>query len=169
MKKTIIKFFDKIIVMLLGFSGIFSGCGIGIQPVEYGMPYAEFELKGVVTDKETSDPIQNIRVIRKYPQYGAILRGDTLYTDAEGNYVFYEGIYLENNTFQLKIEDIDGEENGGHFESQEIDVKFTQVDQVKKGDGHWYGGKFAKKQNVKLERKNVPHPEYGMMPTTFKP
>ena len=56
MKKSFIKFFDKIILLLLGFSGIFYAC------YKYGMPADEFEIKGTVTDYSTK-PIKNIRIV----------------------------------------------------------------------------------------------------------
>ena len=107
MKKSVIKFFDKIIVLVLGFSGVFSGCELlpeNEDPVcEYGMPHADYVIKGVVTDEETSNPIQNIRVIRQiYQEYG-----DTLYTDSEGKYAFefYDFPPSPESTFHLKIEE----------------------------------------------------------------
>ena len=172
MKKALVKFFDKIIVLLLGFSGFFNGCAIsdptdeyGSPYAEYGMPHADFVIKGVITDKETSNPIQNIQVIRQiYPEYG-----DTIYTNAEGEYAFEFGNFppWPENAFHLKIEDIDGEENGGLFNTQEIDVMFTQADQVEKGKG-WYEGKFVKTQDIELDRIVIA-PEYGAPFVTFKP
>ena len=153
MKKFIIKSFDKIIVVLLGFLGIFNSCE---RPCEYGVPHGQYEFKGIVTNKETSDPIQNIQVVTYR---------DTVYTDNEGKFTFN----VISPPFSLKVEDIDGEENGGDFAMQTIDVKFTKADQVEKGDGKWYEGKFVKTQNIKLEKKGTVHPEYGMPATTFKP
>jgi len=156
MTKLIIKSFDKVIVVLLGVLGIFNSCE---QPEKYGMPYACYEFKGVVTDKETSNPIQNIQIVR----YGY---GDTTYSDIKGQFIFYN----VDTKFHLKIEDIDGEENGGDFESQEIEVKFTQADQVEKGEGKWNKGKFVKTQNIKLEKKNnTTDTLYGMPSAPFKP
>lgn len=168
MKKAIIKFFDKIIVFLLGFSGAFTGCGnLTDGPVEYGMPHADYELKAMVTDKETSNPIQNIRVIRQYPEY-EYKYGDTLYTNAAGECLFnYDGILMPHNTLRLKIEDIDGEDNGGLFETKEMDVQFTKAEQVKKGDGHWYDGKFVITQTIELDK--IQTPLYGMPSTFYKP
>jgi putative lipoprotein (rSAM/lipoprotein system) len=141
MKKSLIKSFDKIIVVLLAILRVFNSCS---QPDEYGTPYADYELKGVVTDKETSKPIKNIRVIHQTYR-------DTTYTDAEGKYAFiYDNNLLEY--LDLKIEDIDGEENDGYFAAQEMDVIFTETDKVKKGKG-WYSGKYVKTQNIELEKK----------------
>ncbi|MCL2131715.1 MAG: radical SAM-associated putative lipoprotein [Lentimicrobiaceae bacterium] len=163
MKKSVIKFFDKIIVVLLGILGVFNSCE---KPLEYGTPHANYEVKGVITNKETSKPIQNIQVIRQIHQE----YGDTLYTDADGKYVFAFGDFpYKDNVYRLKIEDIDGEENGGDFVTKEIEVKITQADQIEKGDGNWYDGKFSKIVNIELEKEPVFVPLYGVKSTTFKP
>ena len=147
MKKPVIKLFDKIIVVLLGFLGIFGGCKQECNHEMNGAPYADRTLNGVVTDKETSNPIKNICVINQ-------TYSDTIYTNAEGKYAFsYHGNIVR--TFHLKIEDIDGEENGGDFETQEIDVTFTKEDQVEPGDGNLYDGKFVKTQNIELQKKET--------------
>ena len=163
--KSVIKFFDKIIVVLLGIFGVFNSCE---QAEKYGMPYAKYELKGIVTDKETSNPIQNIQVVRHtYMEYG----GDTLYTDVEGKYAFpnpSSHFYMDSD-FHLKFEDIDGEENGGDFKSKEIKGRFTEADRVEKGEGKWYQGKFVRIANIELEKKNVFDTLYGVKSTTFKP
>ena len=138
MKKQVVKFWDKIIVVLLGFLGIFNSCR---QPEMYGMPYlGQYELKGIVTDKETSNPIQNIQVVT---------HRDTVYTDNEGKFT----LNFRSPEYSLKVEDIDGEENGGEFETQEIEVKFTEMDLVKQGRGNKTSDEYVKTQNVKLEKK----------------
>jgi putative lipoprotein (rSAM/lipoprotein system) len=145
MKKQSIKFFDKIIVTLLGFLGLFNSCDYNKD--EYGSPSADYELKGIIIDKETSKPIENIQVVlQKYSDYR-----DTVFTDIQGKYELQSGL-LENKTCYLKIEDIDGEDNGGDFASQEMEIKFTKDDQVKKGSG-WYEGKYVKTQNIELKKK----------------
>jgi len=149
MGKPVIKLFDKIIVILLGFFGICSSCNIA---TEYGEPYADYEVKGVITNKENAQPIENIRVIQG--------SWDTIYTDAEGKYAFRYGDVLFDH-FHLKVEDIDGEENGGDFATREIELKITEADRVRKGDGKWYEGKYEKIENVELELKEINHEETG--------
>ena len=148
MKKLIIKLFDKLILLLLGFSGILYSCA------KYGMPVDEFEIYGTVTDKE-KNPIQNIRVTNP-------LVRDTVYTNAEGkfHYQFWE-------SHSLKLEDIDGEANGGEFLPQEIEVRFTEADLLKKGKRN-KPDKYAKTITVELERDGV-IPLYGTPTAPFKP
>ena len=163
MKKSLIKFFDKIILLLLGLSGIFYSC------MKYGMPADEYELKGSVTDS-SNKPIKNIRIIRERYYED---RNDTLYTNSEGRYSIklYEEYHIGSGMpINLKIDDIDGEENGGEFVSTEIDVRFTDADLVKKGYGNKRGNKYVKKQNIMLYRVDEePGILYGMPVAPFEP
>ena len=143
MKKSVIKFFDKIIIAILSLSWLFYSCKKDIKPMvsEYGVPHGEYVLKGVIMDKETSLPIQNIQVQGEYIK---------IYTDADGKYE----IYCNYSNFYLRIDDVDSVENGGYFYSKEIEGQFTQADQIEKGDGKWYDGKFVKTRNIELEKRN---------------
>jgi putative lipoprotein (rSAM/lipoprotein system) len=151
MKKPIIKLFDKLILLLLGMSGIFYSC------MKYGMPVDEFEIYGTVTDKE-KNPIENIRVTN--------LDIKPLYTSADGKFRL-KSEELEYHSTLLKFEDIDGEANGGEFMTQEVEVKFTGADLVKKGKRN-KTDKYAKKITVELERDGF-IPLYGAPTATFKP
>ena len=96
MKKLIIKFFDKIIILLLGFAGVFAGCKpisdcsceysdamYGVLATKYGPIRIHYVIKGAVMNNATSKSIPNIRVIRQINENYA----DTLYTDADGKYI----------------------------------------------------------------------------------
>jgi len=136
MKKRVIKIFDKIILLLLGFSGVLYSC------YEYGAIADEYEVNGTVTDK-TGKPIQNIRVISPNP-----FDSDISYTNSEGKF------HTKNYGHPyLTIEDIDGEENGGDFETQKINVEFTDADLVKKGRGEKTPDIYKKTINIELETK----------------
>ncbi|MDR3226893.1 MAG: radical SAM-associated putative lipoprotein [Prevotellaceae bacterium] len=80
--------------------------------------------------------------------------GDTVYTDSDGKYLFLFNS-SSINSVKLKAEDIDGEENGGEFETKEVDITFTNADKVTNGDGNWYYGKFLKTQNIELTKKDT--------------
>jgi len=162
MKKALIQFFDKIILLLLGFSGIFYAC------YKYGMPADEYELKGSVTDS-SNKPIKNIRIIRERHYED---RNDTLYTNSEGKYGFriYEDYsHYSGRPIHLKIDDIDGEENGGEFVSTEMDVKFTDANLVKKGHRNKRGDKYVKTQNIKLYKEDEITLMYGCPVAPFEP
>jgi putative lipoprotein (rSAM/lipoprotein system) len=155
MKKQVIKNFDKIILAILGLSGIVYSCA------KYGMIVPESEIKGTITDKITAKPIQGIRVVRENFAHN----NDTVYTNSEGQYAFefaQEGRHLE-------VEDIDGEANGGDFESQKIYVKLTESDLVKRSKSNKKPDRYVKVQNVELTRKDEPIPLYGVQQAPFKP
>ena len=147
MKKQITKFFDKIIIVLLGILGIVTSCCVVCM---YGEPVAEYEIKGVVTDKTSTSPIKNIRIIKQLYDNSS----DTLYTDSQGKYVFNFGEqYVFGAPIHLKIDDIDGEENGGSFASQEIEVIFTNDDLTRKPKRNNDSKKYVKIQNIELEKE----------------
>jgi len=151
MKKPFIKFFDKIILLLLGFSGMFYASCM------YGMPVDEYEINGVVTDKSLT-PIKDIRIINER---------DTFYTDPWGRYVINS--WYNGNLVRLQVDDIDGVTNGGLFKSQEVLVQFTEADIVQKAKGNKRGNKFVKTQNIKLIKENINIPMYGAPVAPFEP
>ena len=137
MKKQVVKLWDKIIIVLLGLLGIFSSC----VPM-YGAVVPEYQVNGTVMDK-TGKPIQDIRITGHFRT-----DDDTLYTTPEGK--FYVRSWGRPH---LKIEDIDEEANGGEFETQEIDVNFTDADLIKRGREGKTPDKYAKTVNIELEKK----------------
>ena len=154
MKNLFLKHFDKIILALLGCIGFLTGCSIINPPVaEYGVPSAEFIIKGTVTDSISSTPIPKIRIISgdsaaySYPLF------DTVYTDAEGKYqTSIRAFPVESRTTHLKIDDIDGVQNGGDFQSKTVKVAFTSLDWTEKHSG-WNSGSLLNITNIKLKKK----------------
>lgn len=145
--KQIIKYFDRIVLLILGVVGLAS-CENTIA--EYGAPNADFQIKGTITDSVTNTPLKNIRVIRRFVQNP--LYGDTIYTDADGKYnMSFNDFPVDNPQFTLKIEDMDGAQNGGEFADRELITKITSADWVDDGDDNWYYGKAVKNQDIKLK------------------
>lgn len=121
-------------------------------PVEYGVPSVNYVFKGQVTD-EAGKPVEGIKTSLKriYPGYYENTIDSTL-TDAAGQYqVEFKGLIGDED--KLIVEDIDGETNGGEFLSDTISVVSFDQEQVEPGDGHWYGGKYEIKADVKLKKK----------------
>jgi len=156
MKKLFLKPFDKILLILLAFLG-FTSCETSY---EYGTPSADYEIKGTVTDSIMATPIQNARVIitqtHSYPNgVQTISHIDTMavkQTDNGGKYDIQVGSFpLEEVTFHLKVDDIDGSANGGDFVTQEKDVLFKSSELA--GGKGWYAGKAKKTVDIKLKKK----------------
>ena len=100
--------------------------------VMYGTPVVEFSVKGKVVDPD-GNPIQGIEISHDYS-------GHKVYTLEDGSFDYAsEDIGFEMETVTLEFTDIDGEENGGNFQSQEVPVP---VQQTEPGDGGWNNGKF---------------------------
>lgn len=151
MKKIKISFFKKynavlnFFVTILGFGAAcsFSSCMYGDPTVEYGTPYATFKVKGSVKSEITSNAIPNIRVV---------MRNDTAYTDASGNYQVSNEEFPEDQVFELKFEDIDGETNGVYQPLDTI-VEFTDPEFSGSSDD-WYSGDTEKEIDIKLKNKD---------------
>ena len=152
----------KFLLICLGFKSL-TACDIFDGTAEYGTPYAEYEVKGRVSDAEGT-PIQGIRV--STDAEGTPIQGirvsmgesqsshldSVAVTDAEGRFHVIHGTFPYNdNTFDIQFTDIDGEAGGGLFEEQIVTV---QAEMTEEGDG-WDEGDYAVKQdvNVTLEIK----------------
>ena len=154
MKNYLIKLFDKAMIAVLSLVGLAGGC---IPFAAYGTPYADFEIKGTIIDKENNSAISNIRIIRQTTREDTENYGypDTTFTNDAGNFSFkFDELSSNSADFNLTIEDIDGIENGGEFEGRTIDGSFTKSDQVKKDKG-WYKGGFLKEYTLDLEQKET--------------
>ncbi len=152
MRKLYVKIISRLLV-ILGFAAI-SSCDAENEPefaAEYGTPHADFTLKIKVSDMENK-PVEGIRVAIATGYVSHLDNGpvDTVYTSASGVYENTRQLVRVYDHMRLKFEDVDGEENGGCFKTQEVSVP---VRQLEKGDGHWYDGKFEASAEVTLEKE----------------
>ncbi|MDR2145367.1 MAG: radical SAM-associated putative lipoprotein, partial [Tannerella sp.] len=71
--KKVIKTTNAIISLLLGILG-FSNCDNDSveHRVEYGTPFADFTVKGKVTDNVTKKPVKGIRIMYEEPRFGTM-------------------------------------------------------------------------------------------------
>ncbi|MFT3751944.1 MAG: radical SAM-associated putative lipoprotein [Paludibacter sp.] len=162
MKKLILKPYDKIIVAILGLISFLTGCNlIGPTPAEYGVPTADYEIKGTVTDSLTSTPITQAKVTITRTETWQLENQTTTHidtlatekTDSNGKFdIQVQQFPLDEVTFHVNIEDVDGNANGGDFYPQNKDISFKIADLTgTKAD--WYSGKAAKTQDFKLKKK----------------
>ena len=157
MKVRFYHWYNAVLTALLGMLGY--GCSSETETlVEYGMPSADYVVKGIVTD-EQGTPIEGIKVSTKHVSRDLEAMGiheaytiDSLQTDAAGRYTLTNGAYYYDNDFKLFVEDIDGEANGGTFKSDTIDVDFQKAVQIKEGSG-WYSGTFEINQDIQLKKQ----------------
>jgi putative lipoprotein (rSAM/lipoprotein system) len=130
--------YNRLIAYLLGLMGFAAACIP--EPVEYGMPYANFKLKGTVQSNETELFIPGIKVI---------MGEDSTYTDAMGHFEASQSEFPEDQTFIVRFIDIDGATNGHIID---IDTTITFTNPVfTNGDGHWYKGETEKVIEIKMD------------------
>jgi putative lipoprotein (rSAM/lipoprotein system) len=148
------------VLSLLGFVGCENNHGL----YEYGSPYTDYTVKGVVVNKATKKPIEGIWVGYS-PEPTAI----TMYGVQPTQYIPKAHVLTNNKgefkltdrsfsmEFQLEdgkkivplyVEDIDGEKNG-LFQSEQIMVDFSEVKLSGKPKS-WYQGEYAVSLNVEL-------------------
>ena len=115
------------------------------MPAEYGTPIVEFSVKGRVVDAD-SNPIPNIEV-KWENMYGKAV------TAEDGTFEYRnEDVGFEMEFATLSFTDTDGEENGGEFMTQTVDIPLVQTEP---GDGNWDNGEFsASDVEIVLNRKS---------------
>lgn len=151
MKTKIAHLFELIAGFLLSLLG-FSGCEIFNLRVEYGQPHATYKVIGQVTD-EGGKPIPGIEVKGNlnYVKDGPLqLMDKTVTTDSDGKYILDSSNWPGSTSATLEFTDIDGEANGGEFESATLS---TSLQKVAEGDGHWYEGSYTGTGNIRLKKK----------------
>jgi len=154
MKQRLLHYYDKLVVVLLGFFPFFSFTGCGDEPrCEYGVPNADYILKGIVTDSLTDTPVKNIRVTLK-GRYEPDTSDDTVFTDTNGKYNFqFNSFPYDSTAFQLKVEDIDDSTNGGPYNTEEVTACVQQASwDYSEDDGSWYSGKATVTTDIKLNK-----------------
>lgn len=113
---------------------------------EYGTPHVSFRLTARVVDEEGT-PIQGIHVRTSEGRY---FDHNTGVSDYQGN-IDAVGIIWPGAQYEVKFEDIDGELNGGEFETLTVT---TSARQTEKGSGNWNEGSYeAHLGDVVLKKK----------------
>lgn len=157
MKARFYHWYNALLSTLLTILGFGSCTNVGEDeygsPVicEYGTPWANYEVKGVVTD-ETGAPVSGIKTSIKEAYKmddGMYTAGkDSTLTNAKGQYQ----LNSEGRSYEkLMVEDVDGEANG-EYQSDTLDIEYDKAVQIEKGEG-WYRGKFEVTTNVRLKKK----------------
>lgn len=145
----------------------FAGCNNGDEPVLYGSPSVDYRVLGTVTDAQ-GKPLEGIQVIVNNPDAltyydengiavndnseSGILAPDTIYTDSNGTFSSHKVQGISDYKLVVEFQDVDGDANGGEFQSERFTKDELDKKQLKKGDG-WYDGEFEYSKTVKLERK----------------
>ena len=138
------------ILSLLGFGGCDEIIHFGAA--EYGCPHADYKIVGEVTGE--GKPIKGIRVALLVGPYGGneYYGIDTLYTDSSGKIEKdLPSRTLDNSMLSVKLEDVDGPENGS-WQTKTLGKNELVIKQTQKGDGKWYQGVFTVTANAELKK-----------------
>ena len=146
----------RLLYILLGLLGL-SSCEHFFGVVEYGTPHVSFSLKARVVD-EAGNPIQGIEVRTEDGDYFEYKTG---FSDYQG-YIDAYGRYFWPGTERGKVQfiDIDGEANGGEFET--LTVQIENASQTQEGSGNWYDGAYTADLGtvtMKLKEKSEETPD----------
>lgn len=152
MKAKLLTRINALIATLVSLLG-FTSCGnlflkYGAPVVEYGTPFARWDVNGKVSDEE-NNPIEHAQVIVRSPKPGQIR--DTLYSDEEGLYRgSYEGVFpYSNDSIDIVVRDTAGVYAS---DSVRIAVKYDKSE-VADGDS-WNGGTAYIQQDFQLKKVN---------------
>ncbi len=135
-------FRNRILTYIIGILGFSQAC----KPVaaEYGAPFADFIINGTIKDHDTEQLIEGVSVT---------LRSKTVYSGPNGEFQIIENEFADEQTFELKIEDVDGDLNGS-YQNKDTSVVFENP-QFTGGDGNWDEGQVEKEVQIKLHKKGV--------------
>jgi len=149
MKNKPLKYFDKMVMALLGLFPFFSGCDESREM--YGTPTADYLIKGTVTDNLSNTPIEDIRIVVRNSRDSLFRLADTAYTDSNGKYAFTFSSFPDQDVqYDLKAEDIDGAVNGGIYPVKEIATSMAEATWDRSNAGDWYSGMATIVKDFKL-------------------
>lgn len=116
--------------------------------VEYGVPSIAFKIDGYVYD-ESGNALEGIKVYSDGDPYST--KAEAVSTkDGWFDLPLFGGTGFYNET--IVAEDVDGELNGGSFQSDTMRLAKLNLKQLEKGD-HWYLGKYGDTVTFKLKKK----------------
>ena len=160
MKKLFIKSTNWVLAGIMGLFG-FTG-GLVISCPEYGMPHADYTVKGSVVNEATGKPIPGIRLGFSPAEWDEEAFGpkpedyywkSNVYvkTNINGGFTLTDFMFpLRSNNPILPVyaEDIDGEVNG-LLQAKKVDVDFKNAVLIKKPKS-WYKGGYTVTTTIKL-------------------
>lgn len=160
MKVRFYRWYNVVLSSLLTLLGY--GCSVSDEPMDmygtvlmYGVPSVRYCVNGNVTD-EDGKPIKNIKASVKdgpYKDGTLYFPVDSTMTDAHGQFTIDNRNINNLASQKLILEDIDGEENGGEFQSDTLSLDQLDVKQVEPSSGAWDTGKYELTGTIRLKKK----------------
>ncbi len=157
MIQSFLKYYNKLIVLIIALTGTLTGCQNtpGTTNCEYGTPYAKFKINGLVTNKITKQPVENIGIIpylkKFYNNTVNYVIIDTLKTGSSGTYTVDIEMFPESDSVYLHFFDIDSTINMSY--KRHDTVLFFDASKLTGNDG-WYAGGYSTTCNIELSKNN---------------
>ena len=139
MKTKFLVRFNAILAFLLG-SLALTGCRC-----KYGVPYAEFNAEGLVTDQETGEPIENIQVQIKENGWQV---APEVYTNENGKYIINRAMDYPHDSV-----DIIAQDTSGVYESDSARVGIVYEKPKGSKNDEWYTGETYVIHDIQLKKK----------------
>lgn len=140
---------EKFIAFIFSILG-FPGCNDELEPCLYGSPNVDYTVKTSVTDEDNA-PISDIQATFYQSSYVDYSK-DTLYSNKNGEINGIIKYYSTEGGLKIKLEDVDGEENG-EFETREIIFNNPRTNKIKDDSDDWNQGMFLLEETIKMEKK----------------
>jgi len=146
-KVSLLKAYNGLLSGALALLGYTSCDSLGETPDEYGTPYAKYEIKGKVTDRDTKAAIEGARIIVKPMQWKSDetfppQAFDTLQTDKDGNYL-YQNEMTVIDRFRVVCED-----PSGALKADSATIKMDP-----QGGEGWYQGSDSQEVDFELKKQ----------------
>lgn len=143
MKTKILSLLNVLLTFVLGLLG-FQSCDVakkyGPGPeVEYGAPYAEYDVSGTITDEEEK-PLKNMQI--KLKENGVPIAPET-YSGEDGKYA------LREEGFPMNRVDVVVSDTAGVYESDSVNVAVS----FEGGTDGWNAGKATIQHDFQLKKK----------------
>ena len=131
-------------LVALGFTACDNETTDDVYPLEYGSPSVDYRVKG-----------ENIRVIIRnaWDNTPNPYADDTVFTDKEGAFANEMTGTVGIDKQKVYFDDVDGEDNGGLFQSDSTNIADMEATLVEEGHGSWYQGKYEFEVQKKLKKK----------------
>lgn len=140
MKRKILSFINRCLAAVMALLG-FQACGSAV--CKYGVPYADFEVSGKVTDTK-QEPLKDMQVAIEISNQGYTELIDTLYTNESGEYHWKAGTFPSDSA-KVVVND-----TTGRYASDSTKVALS-YDRTKAG--HWYAGVATAEADFELKEK----------------
>jgi putative lipoprotein (rSAM/lipoprotein system) len=154
---------SRILAGLLALLG-FAGCENDRTPPEYGVPSADFTVKGIVVNRATGKPVKDIHVSYIKAEQVTVRAGAATadnrdsrsgITGDDGSFSITQNMFPDRETpVPIYIQDLDGTANGGFFGLDSLAADFSEAVPGGRPD-RWYEGEYTVTVTVALNEKEM--------------